>query len=151
MSAPKNPASPRDIPDQPASRGRMLPAKKKAGMRPKIDPERPAPRIDRDALLAGAWINRDLAWLEFNRRVLNEALDARTPLLERVKFLVWKALTKSLLRNRIAYISVVLMLTVFFGYQATKVELSYNFAKILPPDDSSFVAYQEFKKNFEVE
>ncbi len=87
MSAPKNPASPRDIPDQPASRGRMLPAKKKAGMRPKIDPERPAPRIDRDALLAGAWINRDLAWLEFNRRVLNEALDARTPLLERVKFL----------------------------------------------------------------
>lgn len=61
---------------------------------------------------------------------------------------MWKALTKSLLRNRIAYISVVLMLTVFFGYQATKVELSYNFAKILPPDDSSFVAYQEFKKNF---
>jgi predicted RND superfamily exporter protein len=61
---------------------------------------------------------------------------------------MWKALTKSLLRNRIAYISVVLMLTVFFGYQATKVELSYNFAKILPPDDSSFIAYQEFKKNF---
>ena len=61
---------------------------------------------------------------------------------------MWKALTKSLLRNRIAYITVVLMLTVFFGYQATKVELSYNFAKILPPDDSSFVAYQEFKKNF---
>lgn len=61
---------------------------------------------------------------------------------------MWKALTKSLLRNRIAYISVVLMLTVFFGWQATKVELSYNFAKILPPDDSSFVAYQEFKKNF---
>ncbi|MBK6835965.1 MAG: MMPL family transporter [Bacteroidetes bacterium] len=61
---------------------------------------------------------------------------------------MWKALTKSLLRNRIAYITVVLMLTVFFGWQATKVELSYNFAKILPPDDSSFVAYQEFKKNF---
>jgi predicted RND superfamily exporter protein len=61
---------------------------------------------------------------------------------------MWKALTKSLLRNRIAYITVVLMLTVFFGWQATKVELSYNFAKILPPDDSSFIAYQEFKKNF---
>ena len=61
---------------------------------------------------------------------------------------MWKALTKSLLRNRIAYISIVLMFTVFFGYQATKIELSYNFAKILPPDDSSFIAYQEFKKNF---
>ena len=32
-------------------------------------------------------MDRDLSWLEFNRRVLNEALDDRTPLLERVKFL----------------------------------------------------------------
>jgi len=33
------------------------------------------------------YLNRELAWLEFNRRVLHEALDPRTPLLERVKFL----------------------------------------------------------------
>src|SRR5262245_31670567 len=32
-------------------------------------------------------LDRDLAWLEFNRRVLAEALDERTPLLERLKFL----------------------------------------------------------------
>lgn len=33
------------------------------------------------------YLNRELTWLEFNRRVLNEAADPRTPLLERVNFL----------------------------------------------------------------
>jgi polyphosphate kinase len=33
------------------------------------------------------YLNREMTWLEFNRRVLNEADDERTPLLERVKFL----------------------------------------------------------------
>ena len=33
------------------------------------------------------YISRELSWLSFNERVLHEALDPRTPMLERLKFL----------------------------------------------------------------
>src|ERR1700741_1714322 len=42
-----------------------------------------APTFDDHALYA----NRELSWLEFNQRVLEEVEDAANPLLERVKFL----------------------------------------------------------------
>jgi len=35
---------------------------------------------------APRFFNRELSWLEFNQRVLDQALDPKTPLLERVKF-----------------------------------------------------------------
>ncbi len=43
----------------------------------------PPPNLDDPAL----YLNRDLSWLEFNRRVLEEAQDATVPMLERLKFL----------------------------------------------------------------
>src|SRR5215211_5284768 len=44
-----------------------------------------SPMVDLDD--PSLYINRELSWLQFNWRVLEEALDERHPLLERVKFL----------------------------------------------------------------
>src|SRR6516165_1491083 len=49
--------------------------------------DRGALNTELPAGLSEVWLDRDLSWLDFNARVLAEALDERTPLLERVKFL----------------------------------------------------------------
>src|SRR5512136_1104483 len=46
-----------------------------------MDPIEPLPDI------ASIYINRELSWIRFNRHVLDEAMDSRHPILERVKFL----------------------------------------------------------------
>ncbi len=56
------------------------------------EPKRPVPDVDLNA--PEYYLNRELTWLNFVKRVLHEAEDTRTPLLERVKFL---AITSSIL------------------------------------------------------
>jgi polyphosphate kinase len=46
-----------------------------------------APQAGALATDGSLYLNRELSWLEFNARVLHEAEDQRTPLLERLKFL----------------------------------------------------------------
>ena len=52
-----------------------------------VDTELPQAVTEPDLDDPALYMNRELTWLAFNQRVLHEAEDARTPLLERVKFL----------------------------------------------------------------
>ncbi|MDS4071446.1 MAG: polyphosphate kinase 1 [Candidatus Competibacter sp.] len=63
------------------------PGRDRGDDRPVVEAVAPAtpPAFDLDA--PEWYLNRELTWLAFNRRVLHEAQDERTPLLERVKFL----------------------------------------------------------------
>lgn len=61
---------------------------------------------------------------------------------------MWKYFSGILLRNKAVFATIVLLITAFMAYKTTKVELSYDFAQILPNDDSTFIEYQSFKKHF---
>ncbi|MEM6553606.1 MAG: polyphosphate kinase 1 [Planctomycetota bacterium] len=56
-------------------------------MKPPIESIPADPPLTAPAKPDAKFLNRELTWLEFNRRVLTMALDPRTPLLERVGFL----------------------------------------------------------------
>ena len=73
------------IPTETATRTTILLEQKIAAPTPaRADAESPPPPA---AAAPGEFLDRDLGWLQFNRRVLHEATDDRTPLLERVRFL----------------------------------------------------------------
>ena len=53
-----------------------------------------------------------------------------------------------ILRYRISILIVLGAVTVFMAFQGRKVELSYDFAELLPEDDSTFTDYELFKSFF---
>ena len=60
----------------------------------------------------------------------------------------WNRVASFILTNRIALSMAVLLGTAFMGYQATRVKLSYELAKILPVTDPEYQRYEAFKSRF---
>ena len=61
---------------------------------------------------------------------------------------MWQLLGQFILRYRLFLLLILLALTSFMAYHASKVELSYEFARAIPTDHPKYKTYQEFRKKF---
>ncbi|MCF0069210.1 MMPL family transporter [Dyadobacter sp. CY261] len=61
---------------------------------------------------------------------------------------MWNKIAAYIIRYRLLWVALVLVSTVFIAYEASKIELSYNFARILPSNDPVEKEYQDFRKLF---
>ena len=61
---------------------------------------------------------------------------------------MWSWLAGRVLRNRIGILITVGILTVFMGFQATKVRMNYKHGGLLPKSDPAYAEYEHFLKTF---
>ena len=61
---------------------------------------------------------------------------------------MWVKVSRIILRNKILLLSVLAVITIFFGYHARKVEMSYEYASLLPKKDQAYKDYQQFVEVF---
>jgi uncharacterized protein len=61
---------------------------------------------------------------------------------------MWAAIARFILRNRLAIIIVLGIITIGLGYYGAKAEISYEAPKLLPDSDTTAIEYKEFKKRF---
>ncbi len=61
---------------------------------------------------------------------------------------MWAWLAGRVLRNRTGILIAIGIITAFFAYEATKVEMSYKHGGLLPKSDPAYAEYQHFLKTF---
>jgi len=61
---------------------------------------------------------------------------------------MWQSLGRFILKYRLMLLLVLVALTTFMAWRASKVELSYDFARAIPVNNPKYKAYQDFRKKF---
>lgn len=61
---------------------------------------------------------------------------------------MWNLLGTYVIRNRLYMLIALGVITIFYSYFASQVKMTYDFAKVIPQNDSDFVDYIKFKKTF---
>jgi predicted RND superfamily exporter protein len=61
---------------------------------------------------------------------------------------MWRSLGQFILKYRLILLFILIATTGFMAYHASKVELSYEFARAIPTDHPKYKEYQEFRQKF---
>lgn len=61
---------------------------------------------------------------------------------------MWTRIAQFIIKFRLTLIGIILLITLFMGYHATKVQMSYDLARTVPLDDPEMVFLQKFKAQF---
>jgi predicted RND superfamily exporter protein len=61
---------------------------------------------------------------------------------------MWRAIARLILGYGYLWLALLIGLTIFLGYEASKVKLSYEFSRAIPTDNPKYLEYQEFRKTF---
>ena len=61
---------------------------------------------------------------------------------------MWLKVSGIILRNKILLLGILFIITAFLGYNALKVEMSYEYASLLPKKDQAYKDYQKFVNIF---
>ncbi len=62
--------------------------------------------------------------------------------------MIWKRLADVILKNRPLILVIITIVSIFMGYEASKVRITFNGGKVLPVTDSAYIRYMQFKKTF---
>jgi predicted RND superfamily exporter protein len=61
---------------------------------------------------------------------------------------MWEFIARLILKYRLFWLILLLSVTAFMGYHASRVQLSYDFTRTIPTDNPKYKEYQEFRKRF---
>ena len=61
---------------------------------------------------------------------------------------MWESIARTVLKYRFLLLGLLLLATIFMGYQASKLEMSYEFSKAIPGDNPKYLEYQAFRQKF---
>ncbi|TWI95882.1 hypothetical protein JN11_04157 [Mucilaginibacter frigoritolerans] len=62
--------------------------------------------------------------------------------------MIWKKLADFVLKQRILILAVIGLASIFMGYKASQVRITFNGGKVLPVTDSAYIRYMQFKSTF---